>query len=966
MRILHLDLKPIVDDYAELRFFWENPNEYQSRQLALSEISSLMQRAEERYYTNLADDYAKTGQALYNWLDGTDRRLELALNQYRRDGIVLAITTSQGLAHLPWEVLHDGDCFLVQRLPAIIPVRWVPDRPRLTMENQLANRALNVVFMAAAPRGIEPELDYEAEEGRILAATERRPLCLTVEESGCLEELGYLIEDLEREDFDVVHITGHATIRDRTPCFITETPYGDAHYSTAEEIARELQFQTPKLIFLSGCRTGHSNGGTIPSMAEALLKLGATAVLGWGERVLDTDATEAAAILYQGLAAGKAVTEALAETYQNLIEIKARDWHLLRLYVADTLPGALVKRGQRPVPRRSTTAQFLDPAGNVRVATRETFVGRRRQLQNCLRVLKTEFDKVGVVIHGMGGLGKSAIAARLCDRLSTYGKIVWYRQIDEAKLVNQLADQLRDAQQRADLKRRDDELKYRLRTVFEQLNQPDQNPLLLILDDFEWNLEPCGGHYLLKPDVAEVLEALVWAVQESNSPHRILITCRYEIQSDRIAHFYVQGLDALRKSDLTKKLRQLEHFNSGKMDKHLIERALRLADGNPRLLEDLNEKVLSQLDAETKLNQLETSADDWRGRIVWPDLYAQIDQPLANVLSRCLVFELPVPMVALEAVCGSLTGYQEQLHRAIALGLIEVSADVEVSARVYRVSRILPHIFPGIQLPEASVVYGLYQTAHDALHRLWGHHGNESEEQWRELFRLKFANWDNPERFRQGFSQMLAVQYNAEADRAFEEELRLRKAELSNENLCGQLEEYFRLENWRQADEETAWLFYIVMVLQEYRDWDELLFREIHSTILNEIDQLWVSYSQNRFGFSVQKCIWEGMGGTPNSGVETWEQFGEKVGWYVSNHWVDYHTLPVTPCELQEGSLPALLYTRKTHSFSLIAGEKYGGGFGLREKWSVKITFSNDKGQLGPQLVYWEKGFLSCQDLSCN
>ena len=467
MRILHLDLKPIGDDYAEFRFFWENPNECQTRQLALSEIAKLMRYAEENYYTSLRVNYAETGQVLYNWLDGTDRLLKSALNRYRQDGIVLAIAASQGLAHLPWEVLHDGERFLVERLPAIVPVRWLPDRPLLTVDNQPANRALNVVFMATAPRGIEPELDYEAEEGSILAATERRPLCLTVEESGCLEELGYLIEGLEREDFDVIHLTGHATIQDNTPCFITETPYGDAHYSTAEEIARELQFQTPKLIFLSGCRTGYFKRSTIPSMAEALLKSGATAVLGWGERVLDTDATAAAATLYQGLAAGKAVTEALAETYQELLREKARDWHLLRLYVADTLPGALVMRGQRLVPRRSTASQFLDPAGTVRVATRETFVGRRRQLQNCLRVLKTEFDKVGILIHGMGGLGKSAIAARLCDRLSTYEKIVWYRQIDEAKLVNQLADQLRNAQQRADLKRRDDELKYRLRTMFE-------------------------------------------------------------------------------------------------------------------------------------------------------------------------------------------------------------------------------------------------------------------------------------------------------------------------------------------------------------------------------------------------------------------------------------------------------------------------------------------------------------------
>ena len=128
-----------------------------------------------------------------------------------------------------------------------------------------------------------------------------------------------------------------------------------------------------------------------------------------------------------------------------------------------------------------------------------------------------------------------------------------------------------------------------------------------------------------------------------------------------------------------------------------------------------------------------------RDESFWPDLYEQIDQPLAKVLSRCLVFELPVPMAALEAVCESLSGYQEQLHRAMQLGLIEVSAEVEESKRVYRVSRILSHIFPGIQLPEIPAVYALYQSAHDALHRPWGHRDNHNEEQWRETVPAKIC-----------------------------------------------------------------------------------------------------------------------------------------------------------------------------------------------------------------------------------
>ena len=180
MTILHIDLKLVGKDYAEFRYFWDNPNQYKSRQLPLAQIANLINRAETDYYTRLPEEYAKTGQALYNWLDGSDRYFAQALNQHLREGIVLAIAASEGLAHLPWEILHDGTKFLVERTPAIVPIRWVtqPNSKPLIQEDKPANRALNVLFMATSPLGVEPVLDYEAEEGQILAATQRTPVNL--------------------------------------------------------------------------------------------------------------------------------------------------------------------------------------------------------------------------------------------------------------------------------------------------------------------------------------------------------------------------------------------------------------------------------------------------------------------------------------------------------------------------------------------------------------------------------------------------------------------------------------------------------------------------------------------------------------------------------------------------------------------------------------------------------------------
>jgi CHAT domain-containing protein len=942
MKILHLDLKLVQgSDRVEFRYFWDNPNDAQSPQTSrlLSELEERRRKTDTDYYTTLPEDYAKTGQALYDWLDGNERILQKEIDRHKKSGIILAISTSQGLAQLPWEVLHDGNNFLVAKLLAIVPIRWIKtgSERQLTFQNNPANRALNVLFMASSARDVEPVLDFEAEEAQILEATRRKPLSLIVEESGCLDELAELVKTKERGFFDVIHLTGHAGLRRGKPYFITETEFGERKESSAEDLAKGLQFDLPKLIFLSGCRTGYSDRNEVFSMAEELLNLGATAVLGWGQPVLDRDASAAAATLYQKLAIGDALVESLAVTYQTLLSIRARDWHSLRLFVTGTLPEALVTRGRKPLPPPSISTEFIDPEGHLRVATRETFVGRRRELQDCLRVLKTSpNNEIGVFIQGGGGNGKSTIAARLCDRLSDYEKVVWWRQFDQTKLVDKLGDKLRDRAQRIALKTPQDELKYRLRDTFETFT----SPLLLIFDDFEWNLDYREKKYILKPEVAEILTALVWAIEETNYYHRIIITCRYEFDSDLLHSFYpLSNLESFKfkEADLQKKLRRLENFNSDKIDESYIERALKLADGNPRLLEWLNDEVLSADDINTQLTKYENSPEGWKEKVIWelenqPKL--QLDEDIEKIVSRCLIYEIPVPLSALEVVCESISGYQQLLKRARELGLIEVSHEPE---KLSYVSRIHPRINPNIRLPEPPDVYSLYRKAHDKLHELWGNEENRSEEKWREIFRLLFADKGNPLRFRQGFSEMLAVQDNPPADRALESELRRLKDELPEDNLCYQLEDYLRQGKWREADEETAWLFYLVMVQQGYEDWLELC-ENFPSEILNEIDQLWVDNSQGHFGFSIQKRLWEC--------VKSWEELGKQVGWRAMisgrEEWErfqrEYNSLPFST-----GSPPAYLPALYLGRFDFPVNRGDRGGWNV----AVGVMFGKSMGLVG-------------------
>src|SRR5262249_22728866 len=84
-----------------------------------------------------------------------------------------------------------------------------------------------------------------------------------------------------------------------------------------------------------------------------------------------------------------------------------------------------------------------------------------------------------------------------------------------------------------------------LRQVLHQQDGTGQ-PWLLVLDDFESNLEPRDGSYVLIPQAAKVLETLIWTIRETSTPHRLLLTCRYDIDFTPLQHVHKQPLAALR------------------------------------------------------------------------------------------------------------------------------------------------------------------------------------------------------------------------------------------------------------------------------------------------------------------------------------------------------------------------------------------------------------------------------------
>ncbi|MEM7535449.1 MAG: CHAT domain-containing protein, partial [Chloroflexota bacterium] len=860
MATITITFTPHSSEHISLRYHVDPPitHETPERLLPLADVTALMAEAEQRYYAGTSlghtvvrrsamtgdDALMRMGQQLYQWLDGEDRWLSGLLDGLRTASgtgagrsegnvagtspVVLAINSSEHVSqgtsvvypsHLPWELLHDGSSptvhgYLVGRVhQPVIPVRVQQPSPSLPQSSggptPTSDERLRLLFMASSPLDSKPVLDYEREEALILTATERLALDLYVEESGNLAELGWLVQSWGSDQetyFDVFHLTGHADIRAEGPRFLTEDLEGRSVWVDAQAL-RTAWPRPPRLVFLSGCRTGEArasagssrentgqnngqnNGqnitGGVPSLAESLVTLGVPMVLGWGRPVLDPEATRTAATLYEGLAAGQSPLYALHSTYRALLGLEDdaqgvqpsyQSWHLLRLYAnhAQDLTTPLVRPHQQQNRRphrgkRGAEMDFLDAENRVRVAGRREFVGRRRLLQQALQVLrkgKDEIDdpKVGIVLHGMGGLGKSSVAARLADRLAVQAnmkRVVLFGHIDEARLLQKLApvlgsDEYHLVQRLNASEQEAGPLSMRLRSVFEQT----KHTFLLILDDFEQNFERQAGsllmrngHPILTPQAASLLRTLLNALYDAEREHALIITSRYAIQLDSARWLHAMPLTQFDAEEVRKKMVRLradgttvEAFANDRRrqragEETLIPRATQLADGNPRLLEWLL-RVLADtvagLDHAALLDALAAKTAEFREDILAAHLLSHQPADLQQMLAHLLICQLPVPMPVVVTVTAALdiarTPLRQHLDRAVNLGLLERHDDALGEAHL-RVPRILEPLLAEVE--QATDEVALAKVAAEKLYTLWwqGDEGAD-ESQMLEMIRL--------------------------------------------------------------------------------------------------------------------------------------------------------------------------------------------------------------------------------------
>jgi hypothetical protein len=118
------------------------------------------------------------------------------------------------------------------------------------------------------------------------------------------------------------------------------------------------------------------------------------------------------------------------------------------------------------------------------------------------------------------------------------------------------------------------------------------------------------------------------------------------------------------------------------------------------------------------------------------------------------------------------------------------------------------------------------------------------------------------------------------------------------------LRDLLKAKKWKEADQETT-VKILKVANRESEGWLRVEdAKNFSCQDLGTIDKLWVKYSNGKFGFSVQKQIYQGVGGTKEYNWDDYKKLADKVGWRKGGEWLSYSQLTFSE-KHYTGHLPA-------------------------------------------------------------
>lgn len=352
---------------------------------------------------------------------------------------------------LPWELLRDGLGYLALRARG--PISIVRRLPVSQMAQVSFEPPLRVLLVTARPekagfvdprsvaRELLDEVQGQIEQGALMVEFLRPPT---------LKALQGRLSDENLPPVQVVHFDGHGTFdapvdregkikgTGKVGQLAFEDEKGELDLVIAERLGQILSSSGVKLVVLTACQSAMGSGqDAFSSVAGQLIKSGVDGVVAMSTVVLVASATKYAEAFYRELAKGLAVGVAQEKTRLALytepkrhIErrkleeegqpVELQDWWLPHFYQQRAL--TLLRKGTKK-PRKAKGQAQSQPKGERLNAEmpgepRYKFGGRALEL---LRMERWLLGQKLVVVHGFGGVGKTALAREAADWLTRTG-----------------------------------------------------------------------------------------------------------------------------------------------------------------------------------------------------------------------------------------------------------------------------------------------------------------------------------------------------------------------------------------------------------------------------------------------------------------------------------------------------------------------------------------------------------------
>lgn len=544
---------------------------------------------------------AKVAGALGEWLDRAKRA---------HQSVRLGIACAGELAWLPWEALPDPRTGGALALDPLVNVyRRVGGAAPAPVA-----APLRILMAIASPElGGGAVLDYERELRNVLAAARSARRGDAHVRVVAFATTAQIRSALEREPVHVLHLSGHG----KPGGLVLENEDGSARELDADTFVDEAipPGKMPAVIALAACHTNVASASGAPSFASRLLQRGASVVIATETSVTDIYATRVFARVYERIADaaipdpvtavcdGRRVVQRdldAAETDRERIVGALGEWSVLSVLAGAgsvaVFDPAIIEPPPPPPPRFAI--------GKIAARAVGEFVGRRSE-QRRWPVELLAHSSSGLVLHGIGGIGKTTLAAELASRVlerkPDMVRVVLKGELTIDGVLGAITGALRrhlivkrqlegeratalDGAARSDLAWAD-------RLALLREHGLATVPLLVVLDNFEDNLaRGADGASVREPTLAALLAALV----HDPGAWRLLVTSRYEFALPDEAHeqLLFKAVGALTAAETHKLVWSLPALDRT-LDDAQIEQVWRMIGGHPRALEYLD-ALLSQ------------------------------------------------------------------------------------------------------------------------------------------------------------------------------------------------------------------------------------------------------------------------------------------------------------------------------------------------------------------------------------